>query len=436
MKTIKLPIIGQVRIGEEEAKPKAKKKTVFGPDVLGGFLDFSRTKLSSEKSISEKILKANTGWVYTNNDVIAREVAKIEYELYTVGLKDGEIVYNEIETHPLLDLLDKPNEETTKADSIYTIQSHRKLTGDAFWLRIRTNNITTALRTLPPDKIELVLKAPTKDDPVIIEAYNYKDVIDGKKIDIMYRPEDIIHFKRPNPNNAFRGLGVVEALADTIDLDNLTTETTKNYFKNGAITNFVLTTENKVTQEQIDRLRAELRSTHGGVNNAYKAMILGNGLKPEDISYTNRDLQFIDQLTWYRDKIMVGFGNTKASIGLIDDVNRASHESATSEWLRNTVKPDMQAIVDTLNEFLVPEFGDNLVLGFVDPVPDDRTDDVDEATKLYAGNIIMRGEARDLLGYEFDDDDNVFMQSALNSLTPDDGSLDNQGQEDEDNEED
>lgn len=123
-------------------------------------------------------------------------------------------------------------------------------------------------------------------------------------------------------------------------------------------------------------------------------------MKPADISYSNKEQQLIDQLEWYRDKIMVGFGNTKASLGMIDDVNRASHESSLIEWKRNTVAPDMEAIVNTLNEYLVPEFGENLVLGFCDPVPEDRSDDIVEATDLFKGGIIMRNEARELADYE------------------------------------
>lgn len=363
-------------------------------DVLGGLIDLSTNCLSGEKSISTKILLANRGWVYRNNDAIAQEVSKVEFELYTAGLSGGEIVYNEVETHPLLDLLDKPNAEMTKAEFLYTIQSHKKLSGDAFVLKIRNGIQVTALRILPPDKIILNLQSPTATDPTAVRSYNYKDTINGEGIDLTYDPKDIIHFKKPNPSNPFRGLGAVEALADDIDLDNLTIETTKKFFLNGAITNFVLSTESKVNDEQLKRLRAEMRSTYGGASNAYKAMILGGGLKPVDISYTNKEMQFLEQLAWYRDKIMIGFGNTKASLGMIDDVNRASFEGSIIGWLRNTVKPDDEAIVNTLNEYLVPEFGTNLILGFCDPVPEDRADDVAEVKDLYPIGILTLDEAR------------------------------------------
>lgn len=394
---ITLPFIGEVVTGKDLTPVKEK---LFEPSLLGGFLDFGQSKLSGEKSISTKLLKANQGWVYRNNDAIAQEVSKMEFELFTVGLSAGEIVYNEVTSHPLLDLLDKPNPETTLVEAIYTLQSHKKLAGDAFWLKIRNGRQVVALRSIPPDKITLKLKTPTETDPTVIESYNYKDSIDGVKIDVLYQPEDIIHFKKPNPNNPFRGLGAVEALADTIDLDNLTTETTRKFFENGAITNFVLTTDGKINEDQLTRLKAEMQSGHTGVSKAYKTLILGGGLKPVDVSYSNKDQEFLGQLAWYRDKIMYGFGNTKASLGMIDDVNRASHEGSIIEWQRNTVKPDMQSICNTLNEFLVPEFGKNLVLGFCDPVPEDRSDDITEVKDLYPIGVITLDEARESIGLD------------------------------------
>lgn len=413
---INLPIIGQVLTGRDIV-PEKKEKLM--DTLLGGFLDFSTPRLSNEKTISDKLLQANKGWVYRNNDAIAKEVSKMEFELYTIGLSQGEIVYNPIETHPLLDLLDKFNEEMTLVDALYIIQSHKKLTGDAFLVKLRTGAEITALRPLPPDKVQLNLQTPTEEDPTAIESYTYKDRIDGKQIEVTYQPEDIIHFKTPNPNNQFRGLGAVEALAETIDLDNLITEVTKNYFRKGAIQNFALTTDAKITDDQLKRLKAEMRATMQGTQNAFSVPILGGGLKPVDISYSNKDNEFLGQLEWYRDKIMYGFGNTKASLGMIDDVNRASHEGSIIEWQRNTVKPDMQAIVDTLNEFLVPEFGENLVLGFCDPVPEDRSDDLAEVAQLYPIGIMTLNEARTLVDLEeIDGGDEVYQKPVIQAPDP------------------
>jgi HK97 family phage portal protein len=419
---VKLPIIGQVRTGKDSQPVQVIKEIqnkAKSVDTLGGFLEFTPTSLSSEKSVSSKLLTANKGWVYRNNDIIAQEVSKIDFELYTIGLSGGEIVFNEVLSHPLLDLLDNPNDETTKSDALYVIQSHKKLTGDAFWVKLRNGSQVVALRYLPPDKVKLNLQSPTPDDPTVIKSYTYQDTIDGQTVKVTYDPKDIIHFKKPNPNNPFRGYGAVEALADTIDHDNLTVEVLNNFLKNGAIQNFALTTENAINDEQLTRLKAQLKSTMQGPANAFNVPIFAGGLTPTDISYSSKEQQLLEQQQWDRDKIMVGFGNTKASLGIIDDVNRASHESSLLEWKRNTITPEMASIVNTLNEFLVPEFGDNLVLGFASPVPEDRSDDVAESKDLYGAGVITLNEARSLLDYDAATDGDTFHQP--NTFTPQDG---------------
>lgn len=430
---MKIPIISDA-IERREAErierilgalPKAEisKKGEKFMDILGGILDIPNGGLSTETTVSSKLLQANKEWVFRNNDVIAMEISKMEFELFQIGLKDGEIVYNEVESHPLLDLLDRPNEETTKSDALYIVQSHKKLAGDSFWLKVRTGKQVTALRSLAPDKIKLILRDPSPGDPTIIESYEYRETIDNKQVKETYQPKDIIHIKKPNPNNLFRGIGSVEALAETIDVDNLTNLTTKNFFKKGAITNFVLSTEQKVNDDQIKRIQAEMKQMYGGAQNAYRTLILGGGIKPEKLTFSNKDMEFLAQLAWYRDKIMIGFGNTLASLGMLDDVNRATHESSMIEWKRNTIKPDMDSILNALNEFLVPEFGQNLLLGYTDPIPEDRTDDIAEATQLYTGGLIMRNEGRELLGYESVEGGDVFTVGM--GATEEPGAIDN-----------
>lgn len=411
-----LPIIGKVATGKD-ANPKTvvktRTKTVYKDSpvkvaekavttntLMGGFFEFSNKTLSDEKTVSNKLLKANTGWVYRNNDVIAKEVGAMDLELYSIKIVGGDFEYTKIDTHPLLDALDRFNDTTTKQDGMYLTQSHKKLTGDAFWLLDWQGNELANIYLLQPDKVELDLGTPNDKTDDIVKGYKYRDVIDGKEVEAYYKPDQIIHFKSPNPNNPFRGLGAVEAAAETIDTDNLAQETMKKFYLNGAIINFILSTEGKITDAQLKRLRAELKANYSGVANAYKTMILGGGLEPKSISQTNREQEFLAQLEWYRDKIMVIFGNTKASLGIVDDVNRATHESAMVSWRKNSVKPEMQAIVNTLNEFLVPRYGNNLVLTFSDPVGEDRTALLEEAKVLKEHDIADNNEVREMLGLE------------------------------------
>ncbi|CAB4151707.1 Bacteriophage/Gene transfer agent portal protein [uncultured Caudovirales phage] len=405
-----LRIIGQGIRGKSNVEPTVVSGEIIPPttipllleekrvSVVGATLEMAIGKLSDERNVSKKLLEANREWVFKNNDVIAKEVAQIKFTLYKLSISKSQVVYTEVEDHPLLQLLDRFNSANTTSDALYNTQSHKKLAGDAFWLLIRNGKTITDIFLLPPDKITVLIGDPTKGSHDLIDGYDYDDVIDGKEVKMKYSKDDIIHFKAPNPNNMFRGLGTVEASADTIDIDNLTNETTRKFFKQGAIANFILTTESALSDDQLRRMRAEFSSAYGGVKNAYKTMIFGGGVKPERIAFSNKDMEFLSQLEWYRDKLMVLFGNTKASLGIIDDVNRATHASSMIAWKRNSVKPEMKSIVDTLNEFLVPMFGTNLVLGFDDPVPEDREAKLSEAKDTK--DILSINERRAILGYE------------------------------------
>lgn len=116
----KLPIIGLIKTGEDAESAPVKEKLSISN--VSSVVDFAINRLSTETTISQALLKANKEWVYRNNDVIAKEVSKIDFELYTVGLKGGEIVLKPITSHPLLDMLDQMNSRTTKSDSIYITQ--------------------------------------------------------------------------------------------------------------------------------------------------------------------------------------------------------------------------------------------------------------------------------------------------------------------------
>lgn len=398
---IKLPVIGDIHVGKKadpevvEVIKEVKEKTKA---VMGGFLDFGSKPLTDEVSISSKLLEANKGWVYRNNDAIASEVGGIEFELYTVKTVRNEVIYDQIFSSPILDALDKFNEFTSSSDGFYITQSHRKLAGDAFWYIDKTGTTVNGIYILPPDKVKINL-GKVAGSQRVIQSYEYRDTINGETISVTYEPEQIIHFKVPNPSNYYRGKSAVEAAATAIDTDNLAIEANMKLFQRGLIANFILTTEKSLTPEQLKQLHSEFRNTYGGVENAYKVPIIGGGLEPKNLQMSNKDAQYLEQQEWLRDKICAMFGNPK-SIITTDDVNRSNADSTILNWKRTTVRSNMKAICDTLNEFFVPMYGKSLILGFKDPVEEDENEEIDQVIKLRQADIITLNEARAELDLE------------------------------------
>lgn len=412
----RLRTIGQVFRSEpkviiKEVEVEAKQK------ATGTYADiFTNTNsLVTETRASGKLLEANQGWVYKNNDAIAKEVATIEFELFSTRVVGGDIELTPIQSHPILDALDRFNEFTDASSGFYLTSSHKTLAGDSMWYIDGKAPNVRGIYLLQPDKVEIKLGKPSFGQ-AIIDAYEFKDSVNGKQVTITYKAEEIVHFKNPNPNNPYRGKSKVEAAAEAIDTDNFAVEANKGLFQRGLIGNFVLSTESAMTPEQMKVVRTELQANYGGVSNAYKAMILSGGLKPQTIQLTNKDMEFIEQQKWNRDKIMSIFGNVPPVLGITDDVNRANADATIMHWKRTTVKPEMKSITDTLNEFFVPKFGDNLILGFKDPVPEDRETKVKEAVDLKAAGIVTTNEAREFLGLESSDEEGA---DQLKQPTPD-----------------
>lgn len=394
---LQLPKIGQIRTGNDVEVKQEKTHS----EMLGGFLDFGRKQLSDEKSASEKLINSFDGWVYINVATLAEAVSDIEFELFKFRTSQGEMVMEPIEQHELLDLLNRFNDATTKSQAAYNTEAHLDLAGDSFWLLENgdNNKRPTNIYLLDPTKVDVKLGDFTKQGSRLIEGYTYKVTIDGEQHTREYRPDEVLHIKVPNPGNPYRGKSTVEALASTIDTDNFAETSLNNLFRNGMIADMMLTTEKGVNKEQVDRLQKQLKNAYTGARNAWKIPILGGGLKPEKVQMTGREMQLIELEEWLMKKIMAAFGNSRASLGIDEDVNRATAESSLLHWKRSVVAPKMGRIVDYLNEFLVPRYGENIILGFKDPAPEDETQHAEQAERLFNSGIIDQNEARELVGY-------------------------------------
>lgn len=371
--------------GNKPEKIIEPKQKLTLASLAAGFVDLS-SGLVNDKTISDKLLKSFEGWVYANVSVLAEEISKMEFELYQIKVSTkGEIELVELDTHPLLDLLDRFNPFTTTSEAMYMTEAHLELAGDTFYL-LDNPNKPQNIFILQPDRVTVV--PGDMENGYRVKYYEYRPREDSESKDLIkYEPEYVIQVKNPNPNNPYRGKSVVEASATTIDIDTLAETFLKGFFTNGATPNFALSTDSRLTEEDIKRMQADLKKNYGGRLGAFKTMILGGGVKPVSIQQSGKEMQLIEIQNSMRDKIMALFKNTKASLGIVEDVNRANAESTLLEWKQSVIKPKMQRIVDTLNEFLVPRFGENLLLTFQDPVPENKTDDIEQVKSLMAVNV-------------------------------------------------
>lgn len=332
---------------------------------VGGMLGWKRN--------DAEYLKQYRGWVYACIQARSEAVGDIEFILS----KNGEVQ----DKSDVIDLLYRVNPYMTKHDLIRATQAFLDLTGNAFWYLARDNDGKGAIKEIypmRPDKVDLVL---SKDNPLTLSGYVYKSN-DGSKVP--FAPNEVLHFKNFNPLGNYpmphRGMGVVEAASWAIDTDNESQQWNYSFFKNSARPDGVLYKENDMNDEEYQRMKTQWASIYGGSDRAHKVAILTGGLKWQELGRSQKESDFLEQRRFSRDEIFALFRVPKSVLGMIEDVNRANAEASNFVFADRTVRPLMKQITDTLQEFLLPEFGDGFELTFVNPVPVDRAQVIAEYT--------------------------------------------------------
>lgn len=370
---------------------RLKTKAVAGVAPFINMFQDRWTLTLGEQANEGQFLKQYKNWIYACVNCRSREVGNID--LFVREGKDKEST----DEHELLDLLYKANPNMTKYELFYGTQAYLDLTGNAFWYLARegknADGKVKEIYLLRPDKVKIILD---KDNALIVHGYAFTQA-NGK--DIPFTPKQILHFKNFNPNSNFpisgRGMGVVQASASAIEIDNESRVWNYSFFKNSARPDGLLIKETggQMSAEEYTTLKRQFNQEHGGSSKAHKVGFLSGAFKWQEVSKSVKDMDFVEQRRFSRDEILALFQVPKAVIGIVEDVSRSNAEATDYIFASRCIKPLMQTIVDTLNEYLADEFGDSVRLDFKSPVPQDRV----ALTNEYAVGIdkwLTRNEVR------------------------------------------
>jgi len=389
-----LKYFGYEKKASKSKKPNIKNKREIMPwsevpEQTGYFPSASNTLGEMPPDMNESdYLRSATGWVHSCISAICDEVAGIELKLYK---RSGNKV-EEVLDHEALDLLFKVNDFTTKFDHFWLTQEYLELAGEAPWAleRISENSPPTSIYLLKPDR--LTIKWDKKN---VIGGYKY-EVDNGKFVE--FQPWEIIFLKYPDPNRPFRGRGTLASAASTYNLDKYSEEWNLRFFYNSARPDSILSVKNKLSEQQIARLEKAWNKKFSGIDKVSKLAILQGDMDFKIMQLSQKDMDFVEQQKFSRDKLFSIFRVPKSVVAVSDDVNRANAETGAYTFARWTIKPKMKKIVEQLNEFYIPMFGDDLYLDFEDPVPENVKAKLDKYENALKNGWMTINEVRDKEG--------------------------------------
>ncbi len=328
------------------------------------------------------------GWLFATVDRIASALSAVEWKLLFV--KPGGEVEEQLK-HPLLDLWTSVNPFYTREEFLETSDQHFELTGEMWWLVLKNRaGLPVELWPIRPDRI-----APVPSSQEFIKGYIY--TVGSERIPLL--PEDIIFIRRPSPLNPYRGIGVVQSILVDIDSERMSSQWTRNFFRNSAEPGGIIELDQTLSDPDFEKFVQRWRSQHQGVANAHRVAVLEQGVW-KDRKITQRDMQFEQLRKLNRDIILGAFGMPASMLGIAENVNRANAEAAEVMFSRWIIVPRLRRIRAVLNSRLCKLFDDRLRFDFVDPTPENRELNLKESVELFKGGVSTKNESRARVGLD------------------------------------
>lgn len=313
------------------------------------------------------------------------------YEPYVVK-KDG----NKLDNHPFYNLFDNPNERQNASDFLGLWSFYYEIYGETFIYLAKgeNSNKVKEMYLLNPAQVELIVYEG--------ELQGYKlHKNNGQQVPLIV--DEIIHDKRPNPFNEWRGMSVMERASTYIDTEITTSVFTLNYMRNNASPSGIVTLPN-MEKETFKQFAQQWREGYEGPENAGKtAFVRGEGVDFKAVGATLKDVDQEITRKMSKEDVLMMFDVPKGLLGVADSKGLGTNDIEPLEYIfaKYNTEPRMKRLDRIFKKvaMMTPQFNQELKIHHETPVPDDKRFKLEQNT---AGvNVWLTvNEVREMQGLE------------------------------------
>tara|TARA_Y100001973_G_scaffold22839_1_gene34122 strand:- start:3412 stop:5580 length:2169 start_codon:yes stop_codon:yes gene_type:complete len=318
----------------------------------------------------------------------------------------------EIDDHPILDLLNNPSPNFGQVEFFQAVYAYLLISGNSYILQNGPENgEPQELYPLRPDRIRI---APASMGN-LPSAYNYMlggKVIDTYLVDRKTGQSKVKHIKLFHPLDDYYGLSPIMAASMDIDQHNLSNKHNVALLQNGARPSGAVVFKPKdetggdvqLTDAQRNQIISDLNSRFQGPNNAGRPLLLEGDFDWKSMGMSPKDMDFTSLKNFSARDIALVYGVPSQLVGVPDSQTYSNLAEARLALYTETVLPLMDRIQSDMNEWLSPQFGDDLRLSYdIDSIPamaEQRRRVFESVTSGVQNGILTRNEAREQLGYD------------------------------------
>ena len=261
--------------------------------------------------------------------------------------KDGNLPIDA--NHPAQRLLDRPNPWYSRGDLWRSTETYLNLWGSAFWALERGDHQDRwEIWPLRPDRMRIL-----PDKRQYIRGYVYF----GTAGPVAYTSDEIVWLRYFNPLEEYAGLSPIAPLRLSADMGQDALRFNRNFFKNSAQPDLIFTTEETMTDDEVEDFYHRWERRYKGPGNAHRPAIASFIKEVKTLGMSQREMEFIQGLRWSLEDVSRVYG---VPMPLLSDFQRATFsniDAAERLFWRNSMVPEMKFLEEQLNQKLLPHLG-------------------------------------------------------------------------------
>jgi len=321
-------------------------------------------------------------WVQSAIGLVTQPIKAVALKFYL-----GETEYEEAS---LATWWSKPAERMSYDEFLDATAGWLKLRGEFFWV-LDDTWLGKSSRRSP-----LLVASPDKMRHVVVGGELLGWVLTtGSGAQIQLLPEQVIHEKRWDPDNEWRGLGEIEAARQAAETDFVAGRYARDTYANqGEGGEYISAKNGSLTDEQRDQVTTALRAKRAAkLRGDFRPLFFSSDIEVKSPTITAPDLAFAQNRLQSRHEVFIAFG-VPASMA---DVQASYSIGSASDYFRlihGTSIPVAAKIASAINRLLAIQTG-KAVEAYFDfddhPVMQQvRSERIDSALKLWGMGMPMK----------------------------------------------
>lgn len=334
-------------------------------------------------------------WVAVAVDHIVRDTANQEYYFCDTS---GKIIDPKRLPKELLKPFENQFFGIGFRDILRMVIAHRILTGNGFIYMAKSNALS--LKNGLPDVF-----VPIIPDWLYVRSNQGQIGINQFIINfpngqsMTTDPSEMMHFKQNTIFDPWWGVSNITKMRLLVEGE-VAAATFKNEFmKRKASPSLAVTDESERSPDDIDRIMELIRSKFEGAQNAGKAIYAnGKGIKIQGLTMSYADMEYMAQKEFDRQTTLSIFGVPPIIAGIPESTIKSNGVTMRTGYLEDTCNRTLAEIEETFNQSFVNRFFPDIRF----KLQQHKTGEVDRVSKMIASGIITPNRGAELIGEEFD----------------------------------